>query len=143
LLGLSGCRPGGGLGIDLERGRPGHPQDNGGHERLHRTSVWNWSPARLNRKRWTCAAGVQPGTTHEALGINPGRSLSTLPRPYAGTPEDLEYPGMDSRRVTRTDPSVGVDPLFISTSLAGWSVGLKYLANVNGKLVWPVAAGVD
>src|ERR1700720_1169213 len=24
------------LGMDLERGRPGHPQDNGGHERLHR-----------------------------------------------------------------------------------------------------------
>jgi transposase InsO family protein len=24
------------LGIDLERGRPSHPQDNGGHERLHR-----------------------------------------------------------------------------------------------------------
>ncbi len=24
------------LGIDLERGRPGHPQDNGGHERMHR-----------------------------------------------------------------------------------------------------------
>jgi transposase InsO family protein len=24
------------LGIDLERGRPGHPQDNGAHERLHR-----------------------------------------------------------------------------------------------------------
>src|SRR5256714_4913351 len=25
-----------GLGTDLERGRPGHPQDNGAHERLHR-----------------------------------------------------------------------------------------------------------
>ena len=24
------------LGIDLERGRPGHPQGNGAHERLHR-----------------------------------------------------------------------------------------------------------
>src|SRR5260370_3381624 len=24
------------LGIDLERGRPSHPQDNGAHERLHR-----------------------------------------------------------------------------------------------------------
>ena len=24
------------LGIDLERGRPGCPQDNGAHERLHR-----------------------------------------------------------------------------------------------------------
>src|ERR1700754_70673 len=24
------------LGIDLERGRPAHPQDNAGHERLHR-----------------------------------------------------------------------------------------------------------
>jgi len=23
------------LGIDLERGRPAHPQDNGAHERLH------------------------------------------------------------------------------------------------------------
>lgn len=23
------------LGIDLERGRPGHPQDNGAHERMH------------------------------------------------------------------------------------------------------------
>ena len=26
------------LGINLERGRPGHPQDNGAHERLHRDS---------------------------------------------------------------------------------------------------------
>jgi putative transposase len=24
------------LGIDLERSRPRHPQDNGGHERMHR-----------------------------------------------------------------------------------------------------------
>ncbi len=24
------------LGIDLKRGRPGHPQDNGAHERMHR-----------------------------------------------------------------------------------------------------------
>src|SRR5207248_8814848 len=24
------------LGIDLERGRPGHPQDNAGHERMHK-----------------------------------------------------------------------------------------------------------
>src|SRR5437016_626337 len=24
------------LGIDLERGRPGHPQDNGAHERMHK-----------------------------------------------------------------------------------------------------------
>src|SRR5207247_9659850 len=24
------------LGIDLERGRPGHPQDNAAHERMHR-----------------------------------------------------------------------------------------------------------
>ncbi len=24
------------LGIDLEWGRPGHPQDNAGHERMHK-----------------------------------------------------------------------------------------------------------
>jgi putative transposase len=37
------------LGIDLERGRPGCPQDNGGHERLHRD--------RSDRmKLWVCGA---------------------------------------------------------------------------------------
>jgi transposase InsO family protein len=30
------------LGIDLERGRPAHPQDNGGHERLHRDIAEDW-----------------------------------------------------------------------------------------------------
>ncbi len=41
----------------------------------------------------------------------------------------LEYPGMDARRVLSTGKiSWGGSRYFITTSLAGWSVGLKHLA---------------
>ena len=48
---------------------------------------------------------------------------------YEGTPEYLEYPQMCARRVS---PSGVVNiegrPLFLSRSLARWSVGLKPMA---------------
>ena len=45
------------LGIELERGRPGHPQDNGAHERLHRDiSQQLESLATAIRTPWTCGA---------------------------------------------------------------------------------------
>ncbi len=51
-------------------------------------------------------------------------------RPYQGRPEDLEYPAMDTRKVGQhgTIKWRGV-LLFVTSSLAGWSVGLKPLAN--------------
>jgi putative transposase len=39
------------LGIGLERSRPGCPQDNGAHERMHRDMSQPEAPARRN---WTC-----------------------------------------------------------------------------------------
>jgi hypothetical protein len=47
-----------------------------------------------------------------------------------GTPEDLEYPQMCSRRVSPTG-AIKIDGqrFFLSTSLAGWSVGLKPIAS--------------
>jgi transposase InsO family protein len=117
------------LGIDLERGRPGHPQDNGAHERMHldisreieamgesnqeALDVWRQS---FNHER-----------PHETLGMRcPGELYQPSERKYEGTPEDLEYPQMCQRRVS-ADGMIKLDghPLFLSTALAGWSVGLK------------------
>jgi transposase InsO family protein len=120
------------LGIDLERGRPGHPQDNGGHERMHRDisreiealgyadqdalDLWRES---FNYER-----------PHEALGMRcPGQLYLASERKYEGTPEDLDYPQMCSRRVNpRGSIKLDGETFFLSTSLAGWSVGLKPIA---------------
>jgi transposase InsO family protein len=120
------------LGIDLERGRPGHPQDNGGHERMHRDIRVELEPATaaqealdLWRQEFNCER------PHEALGMRcPVEVYTSSPRKYEGTPEDMEYPGMASRKVGR--PGIigwAGARFFISTSLIGWSVGIKPLAD--------------
>ena len=67
---------------------------------------------------------------HEALGMRcPGELYVASERKYEGTPEDLEYPQMCPRLVSATG-AIKVDGqnLFVSRSLAGWSVGLKPIA---------------
>jgi len=117
------------LGIDLERGRPGHPQDNGAHERLHGDisreiealghsdqeafDLWRQS---FNYER-----------PHEALSMrSPAELYRASERKYQGTPEDLNYPQMCPRRVS-AHGTIKIDnqALFLSKALAGWSVGLK------------------
>jgi putative transposase len=118
------------LGIDLERGRPGHPQDNGAHERLHRDIRAELEPktaAQETMDLWREEFNHE--RPHEALGMKcPAEVYQPSQRPYAGTPEDVDYPGMDSRRVGEGGIIrwTGTD-LFITCSLAGWSVGLKQL----------------
>ena len=120
------------LGIDLERGRPGHPQDNAGHERMHKDisreleAVGECAQDALDVWRET----FNYERPHEALGMRcPGEVYLASERKYEGTPEDLDYPKMCSRRVSpRGLISLEGQPLFLSTSLAGWSVGLKPIA---------------
>jgi putative transposase len=126
------------LGIDLERGRPGHPQDNGGHERLHRDIRTELEPGTAEQEAldlWRQEFNYE--RPHEALGMKcPGEVYQKSQRAYEGSPEDLEYPGLHVRRVGPQGRIgwAGI-PLFITTSLAGWSVGLKPL--VDGRLeVW-------
>jgi transposase InsO family protein len=116
------------LGIDLERGRPGHPQDNAAHERMHgdisreleamgesdqeALDLWRQS---FNYER-----------PHEALAMRcPAEVYIASERKNDGTPEDLDYPQMCTRLVSNKG-TIRVDGqrLFLSTSLAGWSVGL-------------------
>jgi len=126
------------LGIDLERGRPGHPQDNGGHERLHRDIRTELEPGTAEQEAldlWRQEFNHE--RPHEALGMRcPGEVYQKSQRRYEGSPEDLEYPGLHARRVGPQGRIMWAGmPLFITTSLAGWSVGLKPME--NGRLeVW-------
>ena len=119
------------LGIDLERGRPGHPQDNGGHERLHRDIRLELESSTAEQEAldlWRQEFNHQ--RPHEALGMKcPAEVYQPSLRAYQGTPEDLDYPNMDIRKVNK-DGMIGHhgEKLFIGTSLRGWSVGLKPLA---------------
>lgn len=120
------------LGIDLERGRPGKPQDNGAHERMHRDI----------RRELQCHACADPASQqaafdvwrttfnqerpHEALGMStPAQLYHNSNRVYTGTPCDLSYNGMIARKVMQCG-RIRIEgiPIQISSSLSGWSVGL-------------------
>jgi putative transposase len=120
------------LGIDLERGRPGHPQDNGAHERMHKDisreleAMGQSDQEALDLWRQT----FNYERPHDALGMRcPGEVYIASQRKYEGTPDDLDYPQMCARRVCQHGTiRLEGQRLFLSTSLAGWSVGLKPLA---------------
>lgn len=128
------------LGIDLERGRPAHPQDNGGHERLHRDiareleclgqgataealDLWR---EEFNHER-----------PHEALGMRcPAELYRDSARRYHGAEVQLSYPGMTTRLVDKNgNLNWKKQKVFLTGSLAGWNVGLQ--GAENGQLeVW-------
>ena len=128
------------LGIDLERGRPGCPQDNGGHERLHldverevRGQAEREQQAGLDEWRRT----FNQERPHEALAMKcPAEIYKSSERKFGGTPDDLSYSGMQARRIANQGCiSWGKQWVFISGALAGWSVGLEPQAKGNWN-VW-------
>ena len=118
------------LGIDLDRNRPGCPQDNGGHERMHRDI---WSELEVHRAEGQAAFDVwreefNTERPHEALGMQvPAEVYRRSARNYEGTPEDLDYGWLPTRRVKKRQGTIRhrSEHIFISTALAGWSVGLS------------------
>jgi putative transposase len=118
------------LGIALERGRPGHPQDNGAHERLHRDIEQQLRPGKAQQAEldvWREEFNQE--RPHESLGLKyPAEVYQKSPRRYQGTPEDLDYPGMDQRKLSRDGELAWQGRrYFVGTSVGGWSVGLKPL----------------
>jgi hypothetical protein len=120
------------LGIDLERGRPGHPQDNGAHERMHLDisreleAIGESDQEALDL--WRRSFNYE--RPHESLGMKcPAELYRASERKYEGTPEDLEYRQMCSRRVS-AGGTIKLDgqSIFLSRALSGWSVGLKPIA---------------
>lgn len=120
------------LGIDLERGRPGHPQDNGAHERLHGDisreieAIGQTDQAAMDL--WRQSFNYE--RPHEALGMRcPGELYRPSERKYQGSPEELHYPQMCSRRVSaQGNIKLEGRTFFLSSALAGWSVGLNPIA---------------
>jgi len=112
------------LGIDLERGRPGCPQDNGAHERLHRDMACELEgrtlidrQAALDEWRQT----FNQERPHEALGMRcPGEVYVNSSRKFHGTPEELDYDGMQTRRVQQDGCIVCGARVPISSALSGW-----------------------
>jgi putative transposase len=130
------------LGIRIVRSRPGCPQDNGGHERMHRDvaqEVQRWPSDDLRAQqreldRWRQEFNhVRP---HEALG---GKTPSDLykrsdrklrePRPFA-------YPR--AFHVSRVDRGGHVcfhgDTLYVGLAFRGQHVGLEPLEGLRWRL---------
>jgi transposase InsO family protein len=115
------------LGIDLERSRPGCPQDNGAHERMHRDVKKELQAGRAGCTQEAFDLWRQEFNTerpHESLGMaTPAECYQPSVRPYEGTPEVLDYQGRETRRVRKNGTlCFSCEPILISTSLAGWDV---------------------
>jgi len=121
------------LGIQLDRIDPGHPEQNGRHERFHltlqqeTTSPPAATPAqqqrRFDRLRWV----FNHERPHEALGQQPPATVYVpSPRPY---PARLEEPGYDATHQVRRVKETGQirwhgDLIFVSEAVRGELVGV-------------------
>jgi hypothetical protein len=80
------------------------------------------------RTRWIFGARpFNEQRPHEALGMRcPSQLYHSSSRKYHGPIEELIYPQMANRRINRHGQMSWENELyFLSTSLAGWSLGLK------------------
>jgi transposase InsO family protein len=121
------------LGISIERIKPGHPQQNGRHERMHLTLKKEATrPAGTNilQQQATFDAFIREFNNerpHEALAMKyPAEVYSRSSRAYQGIPEP-HYPFHD-RAVMVTNCGrlcLYRKKINLSTSLAGQYVGIK------------------
>jgi len=117
-------------GIDLERSRPGCPQDNGGHERMHWDIARELEHAPYEERQpafETWRKEFNDERPHQHLGMRMPRELyEQSSKKWEGTPEAIEYPGMAKRKVNKIG-EIGYEGhrIFLSTALAGWDVGLR------------------
>jgi transposase InsO family protein len=121
------------LGIGIERIKPGNPQQNGRHERMHLTLKKEATrPACRNllqqQERFDRFIGeYNQERPHQALGMKyPAELYTPSARPYKGIGE-LRYPFHD-RTVTVTHCGrlcLGNRKINLSQALAGQNVGIK------------------
>jgi putative transposase len=125
------------LGIQIERIKPGHPQQNGRHERMHLTlkkeatkpAAKNLLQQQARFDRFIhCYNYERP---HQALEMQyPAELYASSSRPYHGL-EELEYPFHD-RTITVTRCGricFGRRKINLSNVFAGQNVGVKQIAD--------------
>lgn len=122
------------LGIRPERIEPGHPEQNGAHERMHRTlKAETARPPAPNAgaqqdlfERFRCVYNEQ--RPHEALSQQPPAELYRCsPRPYPSEIPEPEYPGHFETRYVHQGGKMRWkgEYLFVSESLEKERVGLE------------------
>ena len=122
------------LGIEPVFSRPGKPQDNGSHERMHRTMKesatippgrnFTEQQAKLDAFR-TMFNDERP---HEALQLRrPAHLFKGGLRPYPRRPPRIEYDvSLDKRRVSGTGRiKLHNESVFVSEALAGEHIALR------------------
>jgi transposase InsO family protein len=125
------------LGIAIERIKPGHPQQNGRHERMHLTlkqETARPSAANILAQQDRFDAFMSEFNTerpHEALAMTVPAALYTpSARPYTGLPE-LDYPFHDREVLVTACGRICMHrkKINISTVLAGQKLGIKEVDN--------------
>ncbi len=121
------------LGIEIERIKPGHPQQNGRHERMHLTLKKEATrPAGSNLLQQQArfdqfTAEFNTERPHEALEMKcPAEVYSPSQKPYSGLPE-LTYPLHDREVIVTHCGRICMHRkrVNISTVLAGQRLGIK------------------
>jgi len=125
------------LGIEIERIKPGHPQQNGRHERMHLTlKLETTKPAGKNFLQQQskfddfidCYNNERP---HQALDmLCPAQRYVPSTRAYEGLP-DVDYPFHDRSAVVTTCGRICFQRRKINLSLvfAGQKVGIKQVSD--------------
>ena len=121
------------LGIKLERINPGNPQENGRHERMHRTlkleatdnTIYNLLQ---QQERFDCfKKEFNHERPHQAIGMKcPVEIYKKSMRKYEGL-KDITYPGYDKKLLITSCGRVCINrqKVHISKALANQPVGLK------------------
>jgi hypothetical protein len=126
------------LGIRPERIEPGHPEQNGRHERMHRTLKQETTrPAAKNSLQQQEAFDrfreiYNYERPHEALDMNyPGKIYRNSPRSYQMELPEPDYLTFDNVRLVSTNGSIWLPkvgkPCFLTRALANHPVGLREL----------------
>jgi transposase InsO family protein len=122
------------LGIVPERSEPGHPEQNGRHERMHRTlKQETTSPPKANRRAQQRAFDCfrqefNHQRPHEALGQNtPASYYQVSPRPYPARVPEPEYDSdWQVRSISKRGQFKWKDhKIFLSDTLEGERIGLQ------------------
>jgi transposase InsO family protein len=122
------------LGIRLERIRPGHPEENGRHERMHRTLKKETTrPARSNllQQQERFDAFIQEFNNerpHEALEMKrPVEVYEPSTRKYPDKLEEPTYPVHDDVLRVRSNGGINIGSrvIHVSTALHGELVGIR------------------
>lgn len=133
------------LGVTPERIRPAHPEENGAHERMHRTLKQQTAkPPRTTLAEQQEAfdrfkAEYNGERPHEALGMKtPGEVYRPSPRPFPRRLSAIEYPaGSVVRRVSTNGTVKFKDKgIYVSNALVDEDVRLE--ENETG---WQVSYG--